>query len=106
MFHDHLAVIVETEELFDDVQEHLVGKTHRQKRIARVRKHHVLQSALKSLLLKDSQELLGCVEVEDVDHHLGHLKLGLQELVVLLVTLHMRFYGLLSILQNLSLVNS
>ena len=70
-----------------------------------MRKHFVLQRAFKGLRLKDSKKLLGCIEVENVDHHLGHVELGLKELVVLLIGVHMCVDRLLGICPNLLLVN-
>ena len=56
------------------------------------------------LRLKDGKEPLGCIEAENIDHHLGHVELRLKELVVLLICLHMRIDRLLGILPNLLLV--
>ena len=78
----HVQLVIESEELFDDIKEHLIGEAHGQQWVAGVRKHVVLQRAFEGLGLKDGKELLGCIEVENVDHHLGHVELQLKELVV------------------------
>ena len=50
--------------------------------VARVRKHIIFQILFEGLRLKDGKEPLGCIEAENVDHHLGHVELRLKELVV------------------------
>jgi hypothetical protein len=55
--------------------------------------------------LDDLQKDLGSIESEDGQHHLGHVELRLQELVVQLVTVYMSHDGFVKILVNLLFVS-
>ena len=63
-------------------------------------KYVFLQVGLIDLLLQNPDDFISSVEVKKMQHHAGHVKFGLQELVVDEVTLNVSTDGFLGILKD------